>query len=104
MDSYRKSSAFDWEKKKKSHDGVRLQKTYLYDGAFSRILPNCPLYSSSLTTSWESPDTRRILLLKVLLNQRITDDLAYKQQKKSYNIGNLKGKFNFLDRNYYSVV
>ena len=38
--------------------------------------------------------------LKSTLNQSITDDLVYKQQKKFHNIDDLEGKLNFLDRNY----
>ena len=68
-----------------------------------RILLNCPPYWSSLTTSWESSDSRRIqpenFTLKHALNESISDDLAYKQQKKFYNIDDLKGKLNFLVRN-----
>ena len=39
---------------------VKLQKTYLHDGAITKILPNCPSYLSSLKTSRELPNPRRI--------------------------------------------
>ena len=52
---------------------VRIQKTYLHDGAILRIPPNRPSYLSSLTTSRESPE---LCLLKSALNYSITDLLS----------------------------
>ena len=60
---------------------VKLQKTYLHDGAIPTIFPNCPSYLSSLNISREALDSRIRLensALKNTLNQSITDDLAYK--------------------------
>ena len=65
-------------------------------------------YLSPLTTSRESPDSQRIQLKnsanKDALNQSMTDDSAYKQQKKFHYTEDLEGKLNFLYRNYWSVV
>ena len=40
---------------------------------------------------------------KSALNQSITDDLAYKKQK-FHDMNDLEGKFDFLARNYWSVI
>ena len=42
--------------------------------------------------------------MKSALNQSITDDVAYKKQKKFHYMNDLEGKLNFLERNYWSVV
>ena len=81
---------------------------YLHGGAIPSIFLNSPSYLSSVTTSRESPDSRRIRLenstLKTALNASIIDDLAYKKQKKFYNLDDIEGKLNFLDKNYWSVI
>ena len=79
---------------------VKLLKTNLRDDAIPRILPDCPLHLSSLKTSRESPNSGKIRLensaLKSALNQTITDDLAYKKQKKFHYVNDIEGKLNFL--------
>ena len=45
------------------------------------------------------PNVKRILPS----NHTITDDLAYKQQKKSPHVYDIEGKLSFLERNYWNV-
>ena len=72
---------------------------------FSQTLPHIYLH---WTPQRESLDSWRILqeisAFKSTLNQSITDDLAYKKQKKSHSMNHIERKLDFLDRNYWSVV
>ena len=87
-DIKRESSAFD--KKTGKTITVKLERTYLYDGAIPRILPNCPSYLSSSTSFRKSPHSKKIQRenfgLKRALDQNIADDLAYKKQKCSITL------------------
>ena len=105
-DRRRESSEFD--EKIGATIAVSLKRKYLRGGAIPRIFPNSPSYSSSVTISRESPDSRRIPLensaLKTALNASVIDDLAYKKQKKFPNLDDIELKLNFLDRYYWSVI
>ena len=87
---------------------AKLNFPKLRDGAIPSILPNCPSYLSSITTSRDSPDERRNRqeekALQTALAQSVVDEEHHRKEREFFNLRELKEKLNFLDTTYWSIV
>lgn len=80
----------------------------LKDGAVPCILPNCPSYLSSPVIARESPDQKRErheeTSLQKALAESLIDDVRHRKAREFSNVAELRGKLDFVDATYWSVV